>query len=120
MAADNAAAEAELARLERLVRLLDESIEIPGTGYHIGLDALVGLVPAAGDALMALVSLYIVWRGQQLGARKRTVTRMLWNVVVDLLVGTVPVAGDVFDAWWKANLRNLELLRADLARGPRR
>ena len=116
----SAAAEAELARLERLVRLLDESIQIPGTGYRIGLDALVGLIPAAGDGLMALVSLYIVWRGQQLGARRRTVMRMLWNVVVDLLVGTVPVAGDVFDAWWKANLRNLELLRADLTSAPQR
>lgn len=35
---------------------------------------------------------------------------MAANIVLDAALGTVPVAGDVFDAAWKANTRNLDLL----------
>ena len=48
-------ARAELARLERLARLLDASIGIPGTRYTVGIDALIGLLPGVGDALTAAV-----------------------------------------------------------------
>ena len=37
------------------------------------------------------------------------------NVAADTVLGAVPVAGDLFDAYWKANLRNIEILRAHLA-----
>jgi hypothetical protein len=32
------------------------------------------------------------------------------NILIDLVAGTVPILGDIFDAGWKANLRNLDLL----------
>lgn len=116
MADEGESIDAELDKIERLVRMLDESIPIPGTRHRVGLDAIVGLLPGAGDLVMALLSLWIVYRGRRLGARLSTVGRMLWNVLIDSLVGTVPLAGDIFDAWWKANRRNLELLRGDLGR----
>ena len=37
--------------------------------------------------------------------------RMLGNVAVDGLIGAVPVAGDVFDVLWRANRRNVRILR---------
>ena len=89
---------------------------VPGLGWRFGLDGLIGLVPGAGDTVLTVISLYIVAEGWRLGVRKRTLARMLGNVLVDAGVGAVPVAGDVFDFLWKANRRNLALIEADLGR----
>ena len=40
--------------------------------------------------------------------------RMLLNVAIEGVIGLVPLAGDVFDAAWKANLRNITLLEGYL------
>lgn len=108
------APEADLARLRRLADWLDSRFVVPGTNWRFGLDGLFGLIPAGGDTILALVSLYIVAEGWRLGVRKRTVARMLANVAVDAGIGAIPVAGDVFDFVWKANRRNLALIEADL------
>jgi len=63
---------------------------------------------------MALCSLYIVAEAVRLGVPKRTVVRLLANIAVDATVGSVPVVGDLFDAYWKANVRNAELVAAAL------
>jgi hypothetical protein len=105
-----------LVRIRRVARLLDDSVGVPLTRYRVGLDALLGLLPVAGDALTAVLSLYIVVEAARLGVSKRTLARMLGNVGLDFAVGSVPVVGDLFDAVWKANRRNAELAAADLAR----
>lgn len=89
---------------------MDRSIRIPGTSFRFGLDPLLGLFPVGGDVLGAAASgyvLYVAWRN---GAPTSVLRRMLGNVVVDAVVGTVPVAGDLFDAGWKANVRNVRIL----------
>jgi hypothetical protein len=98
------------ADLEGLARLMDESIRLPG-GYRIGLDGLVGLVPGIGDAVGAVVSLYLVGRAAKLGAPRSAVARMLGNVGLETLVGAVPIVGDAFDFAFKANRRNVRILR---------
>lgn len=105
---------AELTRLDRLAKLLDASIQIPFTRFRIGLDALVGLIPGVGDMASALISAAIIYRGWRLGVGPATVFRMLWNLLLDLLIGTIPVVGDLFDMVYKANLRNVELIKAAL------
>lgn len=90
--------------------VLDEAIRVPGTDYRIGLDPLVGVLPVAGDALAALVSLYIVVEGIRAGAPVWLVFVMLLLVAIDFLVGSIPVVGVVFDAVWKANKWNVSLL----------
>jgi hypothetical protein len=42
---------------------------------------------------------------------------MMANVLIDAGVGIVPVAGDIFDVYFKANSRNLEILRDHLRAG---
>ena len=103
-------AAARLARLRRLAWLLDASFRLPGTRFRFGLNGLLGLAPVAGDALLGLVSLYIVWEARRLGAPSPLLARMLGNVAVEVVGGSVPVLGDVFDMAFKANLRNLDLL----------
>jgi hypothetical protein len=101
-------------RLQRLARLWDASIRLPG-GIAIGLDPLVGLVPGVGDAVGALVSGYIVLEAARLGTPAVTLLRMLLNIAIDALVGSIPVAGDLFDFAWKANLKNVALIEHHFA-----
>jgi hypothetical protein len=64
------------------------------------------------------MSLYIVREARALGAPRHVVARMLANVAIDGLVGAIPLFGDVFDVVWRANRRNIKLLRDHLvARG---
>jgi hypothetical protein len=107
--------EAAIRRMEFVSSLLDESLEIPGTGVKIGLDPVLGAVPGAGDAVAAGISLYLVLESARLGVSLTTLVRMLANVAVDVAVGSVPVVGVLFDALWKANVKNLELALEDLA-----
>lgn len=105
-----------LARLDALADLLDTAFVIPGTGIRFGMDSLVGLVPGIGDAITTVVSLWIVYEARELGARPHVLARMLGNVAVDGVIGAVPLAGDLFDVAWRANKKNVRILREHLAR----
>src|SRR3954447_19252993 len=107
-----------LYRIERLRRLawaLDALGRVPGTRLRFGLNSFIGLAPVAGDAVMALISLYIVAEGARLGLPRRKIIRMLANVGIEAVAGSVPILGDIFDTFWKANLRNLAIIDAYLA-----
>src|SRR6185295_17215121 len=100
-----------IARLDALANLLDTAFIIPGTNIRFGFDALIGLVPGIGDTITTLISLYIVHEARQLGAPPHLIARMLGNVAIDGIVGAVPLFGDAFDVFWRANRRNVKLLR---------
>ena len=104
-----------VARLRRLVRVWDEAVRVPGTRFAVGLDALVGLVPALGDALGALVAGSVLFAALRAGVPAAVAIRMLFNIALDASLGAVPVAGDVFDAGFRANARNVTLLERWLA-----
>ena len=106
-----------IARIEWLSTLLDTAIVVPGTNIRFGLDALIGLVPGIGDAITTAMSLYIVNEARALGAPRLLIARMLVNVALDGVVGAVPLVGDAFDVAFRANRRNLALLREHLDGG---
>ena len=108
--------EQSLARLEALAQLMDGAFIIPGTNIRFGLDALIGLVPIAGDLIASLVSSYLIWEARQLGASRWVIARMIANTAVDTVFGAVPIVGDAFDVLFRANLKNLALLRRHLER----
>ncbi|MEM6252627.1 MAG: DUF4112 domain-containing protein [Cyanobacteria bacterium P01_D01_bin.156] len=99
-----------LNRLRSLSRILDNAIAIPGLGYRVGLDPLIGLLPGGGDLMTGLISIYIVVEAARFGVPAATLGRMGFNIVLELLVGTMPVIGDLFDVAWKANAQNVALL----------
>ena len=101
---------AALSRVRTISYLLDDSLPLPGTDRRIGLDPLIGLVPVAGDTVTVALSLYIVAEGANLGVPRDVLTRMLLNVAIDAGIGFIPVIGDIFDATWKANQRNVDLI----------
>ena len=101
-------------RIEGLERLLEGMFDLPVLGRKVGLDALLGLVPVAGDVIAAVLGLYLVWEARNLGIPRWQLWRMAGNVGVDTLIGAVPVAGDLFDFLYRSNTRNLKIVRKHL------
>ena len=101
-------------RIEAMERVLERSFTIPGINQPVGLDAIVGLVPVAGDLISAALGAWIVWEASNLGLPKWKLWRMAGNVAFDAAVGAVPVAGDVFDFLFRSNTRNLRIVKRHL------
>ena len=105
-----------VARLEALARLLDSAFPIPGTNQRVGIDAILGLIPAIGDLVSTALASYIIWEARQLGLPRWKIARMIGNVAVDTTVGAIPLVGDLFDVAFKANRRNMKIVRDHLER----
>ena len=99
-----------LVALRKWAVLLDSAFQVPGTRLRFGLDPIVGLLPGAGDLVTGFFSVMILLHSVRLRIPKVVVARMVLNTGLDLLVGAVPLLGDLFDAGFKANLRNMALL----------
>ena len=101
-------------RIEALERMLEGMVKVPVLGRKVGLDAVLGLIPVAGDAIAAVLGMYIVWEARNLGMPRWQIWRMTANVGVDTLIGAVPLAGDLFDFVYRSNSRNLKIIRKHL------
>jgi hypothetical protein len=98
-------------RLEGLARLMDGAFVLPGTNIRVGLDVIIGMVPVAGDVVSGVISSYMIWEARQLGAPKWLIGRMMANTLLDTTVGAIPILGDAFDVMFRANMKNMALLR---------
>jgi len=105
---------ATLNRIRRLSRLMDTAIGIPGTRFRIGLDPIIGLIPGAGDLISTSLSAYIIFLAARFGLPRQVLTQMIFNIALEAVVGSVPLIGDLFDAAYKSNIRNLDLLERQL------
>jgi hypothetical protein len=76
---------------------------------------LLNLVPGAGLIVAKGLAAWLVWEAWRLGAPKPLIAKMVANVGVDLAISAVPVAGWIGDVFFRANLRNMALLRGHLA-----
>jgi hypothetical protein len=115
----NLTREQRILRLEAIAKLLDVAFILPGTNIRYGIDGLIGLIPIIGDIIATAISLWLVREARALGAPWYITARMLGNVAVDGVVGMVPFAGDAFDVMFRANMRNVRLLRRWLDKQPR-
>ncbi len=96
--------------LDQLARVLDDVFQVPGTSIRFGLDALIGLIPGVGDFITGAASFLIIFAAWERGLPRVTLARMVANVAIDSLVGSMPMVGDLFDAAWKSNRKNYNLL----------
>ncbi len=104
---------ATIAKLRGLAWMLDTSIPLPlpfAKNFRIGLNPLMGLIPGLGDVMGAILSGIILREAWRLGAPFGPMLRMTWNVLLELFVGAIPFLGDIFDAAYKANVRNLRIM----------
>ena len=114
----NLTREQRLARLDAVAKLLDIAFILPGTNVRYGIDGIIGLIPVVGDIIATALSLWLVREARALGAPWHVTARMLGNVAIQGVVGAVPVAGDAFDVLFRANMRNVRLLRRWIDRQP--
>ncbi|MDX6749034.1 DUF4112 domain-containing protein [Geminicoccaceae bacterium 1502E] len=105
---------ARLARLEALATLLDSRWRIPGIGVRIGIDGIASILPVIGDSATGVVSAYLILEAARAGAPRHLLVRMAGNAGLDWLVGSIPVLGTLFDIGFKANNRNVAMLRRHL------
>lgn len=103
-------------RLDRYAGLLDNKFRIPGTDIRFGWDAIIGLIPGVGDSITLLLSAVILVEAKRIGAPKSLLLKMAGNMGLEWLIGLIPLLGDLFDVYWKANIRNMELLKDYLQR----
>ncbi|MEY8839321.1 DUF4112 domain-containing protein [Cribrihabitans sp. XS_ASV171] len=108
---DKARALRRVERAERIARRLDAAFRIPGTGIRFGWDSVLGLIPGVGDLVTVAPAAYILKIAHDTGAPSGMLARMAGNVAVDWVIGLVPLVGDFFDVGYKANLRNVAMLR---------
>lgn len=104
-------ADPKLKWVDRISRLMDSKFSIPGTRIRFGLDPLIGLFPGIGDLGTYGVSLTLIYTMYRHGASTLLVSRMIVNATIDAIFGSIPVFGIFFDLWFKANNRNVKLLR---------
>jgi len=109
--ADRELHEQTLERLDRFSFWTDSNFRVPFTGFRFGLSPLIGLVPVIGDAVGLVLSLYVLREARRVRASRGVQLRMIRNMLIEFVGGLIPVIGDAFDAIYKANTRNTELLR---------
>ena len=107
---------AALDRLDKLATVFDTAFVLPGTNMRFGVESLLRLVPGIGDAAASALSCYLLYEAHKLGVPRFLFARMVMNVLLEGSVGAVPVAGDAFDVFFRANRRNVALLREHFAR----
>lgn len=103
--------------IEWIAKLMDSQFSIPGTNFRFGLDGIIGLIPGAGDLSTFAVSAYLLTVMARNGASGYILARMILNVVIDALFGMIPILGDLFDIAFKANMRNLKLMKEHYTEG---
>lgn len=94
---------------EALVQLLDNKFHF--LGLRFGLDPLLGLIPGIGDFISAVISFYLVWIGVQMKMPKEKINEMIQHIITDFILGVIPIVGDVSDFVYKANEKNLKILK---------
>lgn len=105
----------QLDHIRRITRLMDSAFRVPGLGLKVGLDPIIGLIPGIGDLVATITSAYIIFLATRFRLPKGILGAMVLNVALEFVVGTIPLLGDIFDAYFKSNVRNLELLEKHLA-----
>jgi len=103
-----------LERLDAIARLLDSAVRVPGTNVRVGADALLNLIPGIGTAVAKGVSAYLIFEARRHGLPTLTICRMAGRVGIDLAISAVPVVGWFGDAFYRANLKNIDELRRHL------
>ncbi len=104
--------------IEKLARLMDSQFKIGK--FRFGLDPIINLFPILGDSITVIISLFIVFTMYKYGASGKLVIKMMLNVLIDAIVGAIPFLGWIFDFYFKANEKNILLLKEHYVEGKHR
>lgn len=105
--------EEELRQFRSIAKLLDTQFSF--LGIKFGADALIGLVPVAGDVMTGVAGLYALLTAHRLklpGVKGK----IIGNLLFDTTIGAIPVIGDIIDFFFPAHARNFRIIEKRLAR----
>ena len=103
--------------VEEVSRLMDNKFRLPGTNFRFGLDPILNLVPGLGAVSGFAISGGLLLTMAKYGASGKVLVLMIINIVLDALIGSIPVLGWIFDFAYKANTRNIKLLKEHYTEG---
>jgi hypothetical protein len=103
--------------LSRVAYLMDEQFRFPGTKFRFGLDPILNLIPIAGDMAGLLISAGLLLAMARKGASNKLVVLMSLNILLDATIGAIPIIGQLFDFFFKANSRNMKLMKEHYLEG---
>ena len=107
---------AALDRIDALSKLFDTAFVLPGTNIRFGIEAVMRLVPGIGDAAASALSCYLLYEAHRLEVPSQVFARLVANVALEGIVGAVPLVGDLFDVGFRANRRNVKILKEHFER----
>ncbi|QHT66482.1 DUF4112 domain-containing protein [Rhodocytophaga rosea] len=110
----------ELKWLEQATTWMDSLFRIPGTNIRFGLDPIIGLFPFIGEIITFGISGAMVLSMVKYGASRKVIILMIGNILIDSVIGSIPLIGDLFDFTYKANRKNLQLLKEHHQEGKHR
>lgn len=95
--------------IDRMAVFLDEKFEI--FGFKFGWDPLLNLIPYFGKIIGFITSAGLVVIMAKHKVSGKVLIKMLGNVVLDMLLGSIPLIGNIGDFFFKANTRNVAILK---------
>ena len=108
----------QLKWVERIASVMDDKFRFPGSNFRFGLDPVLNFIPFAGDVsgfIVATALLYIIAKNG--GVSRKVLVLMAVNICVDALLGGIPLLGQITDFYFKANTRNIKLLKEHYQEG---
>jgi hypothetical protein len=103
-------------RLDRLARVFDSAFSIPVFSVRFGKDAALNLIPGIGTLAAKGISSYIIIDARRTGVATSTLPRMCTNIGIDFEISAILVIGWFGDVIYRANQKNIALLKARLDR----
>jgi len=107
----------DLRWVDQLSDLMDSRFQLPGTRFRFGLDPILGLIPGIGDAVSLAVSGLLISYMYRHGASGKALVKMIGNVLLDAIIGSIPILGSIFDFAYKANERNIRIMKEHYQEG---
>lgn len=103
--------------LETISTFMDNQFRLPGTNFRFGLDPILSFIPFGGSAASFAISAGLLLTMMKYGVSRKVWIMMLGNLALDALIGSIPVIGNIFDFVYKANQRNVNLLKKHYQEG---
>lgn len=97
--------------VDKVAHFMDEQYTIPRTNFKFGWDPILNFIPYLGDLFGAVISVILVVIMSKNGVSSKVVIKMLLNVFLDFSIGAIPILGYFGDFFFKANTRNIQLLK---------
>jgi hypothetical protein len=101
----------DLRWIENFAQWMDSRFFIPGTNIRFGIDPLLSLFPIFGDLVTYVISGMLIYTMHNHGASRKVVIKMILNATLDAVIGAIPLVGTIFDIFYRANDRNVKLLK---------